>query len=179
MPGPPPRKPRPRALWFALPIALILLGVTMIAAGAIFFGKSLMHTDATIARDGTVHELSLNDTEERLLWAASGEARPDCTVVDSGSEEALPLTAPGGSFTRSRSGPEMRGIAVFKPRSTSLEVSCVADGGSDVEIGKAPPLGKTFGGFFGGIFGGLAVAGLGGIWLIILLVLFFSRPKRA
>lgn len=183
-PAPPPRplppaKPRPRALWFLGPVLLMVLGAALAIGAGVFFAKTLGATDDEVPLDGKPHNVSLSDSEDRLVWRATGSPVPTCTYLDDATGSELEWSTPSASYTRSFKGPEYSGFLVVAPTSDAMVVTCAAEDAPPLQIGKKPDTGSTFGGFFGGLFGGLALGGVGLIWLIVLLVVFLTRPKRA
>lgn len=176
-PATPPKKPRPRGHWFVWPILLMVLGIGVFVGGFVVFGKAMFHTDAAVAQDGQPHEITLDGTEKRMLWASDGEPAGACTVTDTETGEDLAVSPPGGTFTRSSNGPQQRGVGTFEPSSTAVTVTC-GDVGSDIEIGRSPGA-DAFAPMLVGILGGLGLGTVGFIWLVVLLILFASRPPRS
>ena len=174
---PPASKRRPRVLWLVVAAVLVLLGAGLFVGGFVVLGQAIFHTDAAVARDGQPHELTLDDTDRRILWRETLAPPATCTVTDTASGQDLPVTPPTASYTRSLNGPQQVGSGTFQPTSTQVTVTCDAAGGG-LEVGRSPGA-TTFGWMLAGVLGGVALGGIGLLWLIVLLVLFFTWLKRA
>lgn len=169
---------RPNVKWFLGPAIMLALAVTVFVVMMVLLLKGMSHTDARVARDGQPHPIALEGTEPRMVWEPLVESSADCTITDLESAEELTMATPLAGYTRTFGSVEMRGAWTFTPHSTAVSITCKADGGGDVEIGKAPRFASFFGGMFAGIVGTFLLGGIGALWLVVLLILFFSRPKK-
>lgn len=170
-----PRGPRPRGIRFAGPVLLAVLGLVVLLSAFGYFRASMTHTDDTIPRDNQPYRITLEGTEERMLWTEThiGDL---CTVTDTETGEPIEVREPEGDFDREIDGTYGSGIGTFDPESTAVTVSCAEADGS-VEVGRAPSrdmVTASLAGAFGGI--GLGVLGL--IWLVVLLIVDFTRGRR-
>ncbi|MBF4160449.1 hypothetical protein [Nocardioides acrostichi] len=172
-----PQKYRPRGLWWAVGGVLLVLGIVVFAVGIVFSVKSAFATDASVPLDGSPHQITLEDTGERYVWASPDDSGT-CKVEDADGN-AVDLSRPTATYTRDKGSGEQQAYLRFDPPSTELTVTCSSQSGTgEVEIGPAVDGSAFAGGIIAGILGGLVLGGAGFIVLLVTLILTLSRPKR-
>lgn len=182
-PGPPPKKYRPSAWWFALGFGL-LAGAGLFAVGMIIWLLAgFLDTDAIVRADAEPHQVSVGTDGDRMLWLEQGD-ETSCTIIDLESGDAIKIRTVGGSYQRSDSNGDLEGLYKFSPGSGNLEVTCTGLGfhrGSDapvVLIGPMPEIGS----FVVGILAAVVVPGILGLAGVIALIttglLYSSREPR-
>lgn len=176
-PPPAPKRPRPSAWWFVLPVLLLLLAAVSFPLLVVRAVDGLLDTDARVAADGRPHPVTLADTEPRLIWAEPG-AFPDCRVTDAATGEDLVLDRPRGTMERTQDGRAERGWQRFDSVSTTVEVTCGGNGATAVSIGPMPDIGGFVGSTLAAIGVPLVLGGLGLIALLVLVILFATGGPR-
>jgi hypothetical protein len=165
----PPRKPRPRAVWWLLPIGLFLAAIAVGVGGIIAGASSFVGTEASAPMDDAPHELTLDDAEPKTLWVPEG-ASGSCRVSDEDGTE-LTLDPVGGEATRSFGSGSYRAQYTFDPSASTVVVQCrVSDafGEPEVQIGPEIEVGRTVGSVLLGVFGGGLLALLALVAAIVL-----------
>lgn len=169
-----PLKPRPKALWFLGPAGCILVAVAVFAVGLLLTLRSATHVDATFAAQGQPEAVALSHPGKQMIM--SNDLTTQCQVIGPTGHE-VPVTDSVDSFTRSDSHGTFNKVGVFTTSSPSVSITCRgADPGSMVEIGPSVDLGHFIGGVLATILLPMLFGGLGLIWLLVLTILFFTRP---
>lgn len=168
-----PAKRRPSAWWF-LPGAVSLVVALACVVVAVYVGIGMFRTDNYVASDSGPQPVSLRGAGIHMLFADAAGPRPACAVSENGHR--LRTTPVDTSETIDIEDVSWRPFLEFTSAGTSVEVQCVGRAGT-IRVG-APAGDAQF--FELGIAGlaafGFGVLGLAG--LIIVLVLFLSRPSR-
>jgi len=171
LPPPTPPKRRPSAWWFTLGGGLLALAAAC-AVVAVVLGIQLLHTDGTIAADAARHTVHLGGTSEHALFVSDGDPVPQCRVFADGA--AFPLSSDDESLSSDGS---WASFARFTTDAAEVQVVCVAEQPVDVRIRAAFDDGHAVG--IGlGVLGALGFGFLGFVALVIVTVLFLTRPKR-
>jgi hypothetical protein len=77
----PPRKPRPRFIWFVVGGALLVLAPIVFLGALLLALGPLTQSDGVFAADGSPHELTVSADERRALFVPVDE-RPDDDDAD-------------------------------------------------------------------------------------------------
>lgn len=125
--------------------AVVLVGVGSLAAGlllALFLwvdGTSYRHwpADAEVAAGAPAHQVAIEPGEPFLLWKASTEPSPACTVVALPSGETVAL-APMAAGRRGDGAVPWVAFAEGRTRSDRVAVSCTAPPRGPYD-GQEPP----------------------------------------
>jgi hypothetical protein len=158
--SPPPRRQRPRKVWFVIGGVLVVLAPLIFVGSLFLVLRPLMDEDAVFAADGRPHQVDLPAGEERALFSESGQV--DCTIVD-GNDEQVGYRSPGGDFTYN----EWTAFARFDTADGDLTFTCEGfDPDDRVRIAQLPDLG----GFVGGILAGILLPILLGLTGLVMLV---------
>ncbi|GAB3259161.1 hypothetical protein GCM10027425_21300 [Alteromonas gracilis] len=174
----PPRKPRPRALWWFVGGGLLLLGVISFVALLLLTLGRATTTDVT-GQLGPQGEavLTVPTDERRMLFLAANGAGAPCQLVTR-SGRPLELERSGLSATVTVDGVQWYGVGTFTSPESEVLAVCDALPGTGYRVGE--PLGSAFvGGILATIFVPMALGGLGLIVLLVTAVLWFTRPPRA
>ena len=170
---PPPRRPRPRIVWFFVGGALIVLA-PLVFAGALFTVlRPLTQEDAVFRADG-VTQVDLPAGEERALFN-NGFSPADCAATDDETGAPIDLRPVTGEFTYN----QWTAIARFDTGSGRLSFDCGGESTtSELRIAQLP----STGGFIAGIAVGVVVPILlflaGVITLIVVGIRYATGAPR-
>jgi len=134
----------------------------------------VFHTDGHVLADASRHTVHLSGSEDHALFAPDHAEIPRCRVFADGT--ALPLTA-DDSLTISDTDDDWVSFAGFTTSADEVQVVCVSDQRVVVRVGGTIADG-------GAVFIGIAALGavgsglLGFAGLVVIAVLFFTRPRR-
>lgn len=179
-PGPPapPAKPRPSAWWWLGPGLLLLGAVLSLVIGIVVAVQGVKGPTTTVPRDGSAYSVEVDTDRGNTLWAEDGEAVDGCTVVDPTTGQEVLLERVSGEMQFN----DMVAMRHFTAESSPVEVTCQpSPAGFDddpVGVGPRPEWGVFAGGLLFGILGPLVLGLAGGVWGVVLLVLFVTRPSR-
>lgn len=177
-PEPPrPAKARPSAVWFVVGGLLVVAGIV---AGIVLFVRifdaGFFDVEASIRPDGRAHAVTVGTDGDRFLWEPQyGSA--DCAVSDADTGAAITLEAVSGTFTRQLNADAWQAAARFDPGSGHLSVTCSPAAGP-AEIGPALDVGGFVGAIVVAIVVPLILGGLGLAVLIVVGILWATRPRR-
>lgn len=172
---PPPGKPRPRAWWFAGPVLLLVAAVAVFVIGLITTIGSVEIPDQRFAADGAPLTAEVTAGETQGIWVRGEDLSGfvNCAVTQGGAP--VEVSTPGVDFTVN----SWTLASEFEPSSNSVEVSCVAANPSlELAVGDTADGGQFALGLVATIIAPLVLGGIAVIWLIVLGILFATRPKR-
>lgn len=175
--GQPPRKPRPRVVWFVVGGTLLLLAPIVFAAALFATLRPLTQSDGVFPADGAPHQVTVDAGERRAIFVPAGGFTSDCTVVD-GSDQELTLRPVQGTFTTTSDGQEFSAVARFESGDGQLTITCAGLDQHLVRIGQIPSAGSLFTGIGIGIAAPIVLGTTGLIILIVTGILFATRPPR-
>lgn len=171
-PPPPPKRQRPRARWFIVAGALILVA-PVIFVGALFSVlRPLTQEDAVFsASDGAV-QVDLPAGEERALFT-DGVGGSECRASD--GEGELELRGVTGDFTYN----EWTAVYRFDTGDGDVTLECRSGFGDErYRVAQLPSTGGFVAGIVIGVVAPLLLGGIGLIWMLILVILFATgRPR--
>jgi hypothetical protein len=167
-----PPKRRPSGWWF-LPGAAGLVLALALGAYAAFVIVGLFHTDGYVDGGGT-QAVALDEAGDHMLFAIADTLPPACAVTEAGAP--LVLDPVSETETVDLDSGSWVPFASFTSEGHQVEVTCDLASGS-VRVGA--PAGE-------GEYVRIGVAGVGAVALalgslaalIVVLVLFLSRPSR-
>lgn len=173
----PPRRQRPRALWFFVGGGLILLAPVVFVASLFTVLSPLMNEDAVFEAADSPVQVSLPAGEERALFS-SGGVTADCSATDGAGDE-VEFRSVTGDFTIN----EWTAVARFDTGDGDLTFDCTGTSSGDrLRIGELP----STGGFVAGIVVGIVVPlvlGLVGLLMLIVVTVLYAtgapREKKA
>ncbi|WP_299051806.1 hypothetical protein [uncultured Nocardioides sp.] len=180
-PTPParPRRRRPRAWWFALPLVMFVAAGTLLVTAFVSALGPLSQQDAVVPADGSAQGVELDDDGPRLLMAPEGQVPPSCQATDA-QGEPVDVDAPTASYTYGNGSRSWSGFGVVDPGGDSLELTCSssAPGATEVRVGPAPA-GGAFAGFAVMLVAGIGL-GFGGFAVLVLLVVLYASgaPRK-
>jgi hypothetical protein len=180
MPPAPPRRPRPRAAWFFVGGALLLLGVVAFATLLILTISRASQTDdvATIDASGQPVRLEVTPDEKRMLFVVEGQPAPRCTLADADAAP-VPVDEVTGSVTVDADGTTWSGFGTFTATTSEVTLTCPeATAGQQVRVGASLGVGFV-GGILATILVPLVIGGAGLVVLLVTTVLWVTRPPRA
>jgi hypothetical protein len=179
MPPAPPRRPRPRAAWFFVGGALILLGVVAFVVLLLLTVSRASQTDdiATTGPAGQPVRLEVTPDEKRMLFAVEGEPTPRCTVLDADGR-TVPVDGVTGTVTVDSDGTTWSGFGTFTAGTSEVTLTCPdAASGQQLRVGAALGVGFV-GGLVATILVPLVLAGAGAAVLLVTTILWALRPPR-
>jgi hypothetical protein len=169
-PSPVTPKYRPRARWWAVGVAMILLAIAVFAGGLFAALRPLTQQDGIVTSGDPSVTLDVPSGAERALFTRY-DAPADCTVTDSDGR-TRPLELVTGDYTYN----DWVAINTFDTGSGNVSVSCTST--SDVRVAQIPSTGRFVISLVVAIgvpillgFGGLAV-------LVVTGILTATRPRR-
>lgn len=166
-------KYRPRARWWVVGGALLVLAPLAFVASLFTVLAPLFQEDAVLPADGQPRQVSVAAGEERALFTPQGSSA-SCSVTD-GSGTDLKLRRVSGEFTVN----EWLAVARFDTGDGDLSVACDGGGTTDeVRIGSLPAGSTIIVGLLAGILVPIALGGAGLVVLVVTGVLHASRPPR-
>jgi len=172
------RRRRPSTWWFAAPLTLLAVAAVLVVTAFVTTLGPLGEQDAVVPADGSPQTVELDDDGTRLLMAAEGEQAPTCEATDArgGSVEVVRPSA-GYSFGNGRDS--WSGFGLVEPGGDTLELTCSssAPGATEVRVGPAPS-GEGFVGLAVMLVAGVALAFLGVVLLVLLIVLVATGAPR-
>lgn len=174
----PPRKPRPRAVWWFVGGGLLVLGIISFVVLLLLTLGRATGTDVT-GQLGAQGEavLTVPTDERRMLFLAANGAGATCQLVTQDGRP-LELDRSAVSTTVTVDGVQWYGIGTFTSPDSEILALCDAIPGTGYRVGE--PLGATFvGGILATIFVPMALGGLGLIVLLVTAVLWFTRAPRS
>ncbi len=169
----PPRRKRPRKIWFFIGGALIVLA-PIIFVGALFTVlRPLTQEDAVFTAGDSPVQVDLPAGEERAVFSTDGAAIA-CTATD-GSGEDLPLRGVTGEFTLN----EWTAVARFDTGDGAVTFECDdLDTGVEIRIAQLPSTGVFVAGIVIGVVAPLVLGLVGFLMLIITAILYASGAPR-
>lgn len=181
------RPPRPRAWGWWLGGGLLVLAVVVFVVGLVASVGSFAHSvdtdhDTVVRVDGVPHPVSLPDTGTGYLWNGF-DAPPDCTVTDRASGRPLTVRPVHGTVSKSDDADSLGAFGRFDAGSGRVLVTCVPPAGStssaaSITVGPDPHIGRSVALIMLTIFGPLALGLAGVVVLIVMTVLWATRPPR-
>lgn len=169
----PPRRRRPRKIWFFIGGALIVLA-PIIFVGALFTVlRPLTQEDAVFAVSDSPVQLDLPAGEERAVFSDRGVSA-DCSAVD-GSGAELDFRPVSGDFTFN----EWTAVSRFDTGDGDVTFTC--EGlypNSEVRIAQLPSTGVFVAGIVIGVVAPLVLGLVGFLMLIITAILYASGAPR-
>ncbi len=169
----PPRRQRPRALWFFVGGGLILLAPVIFVASLFTVLSPLMNEDAVFEAADSPVQVSLPAGEERALFSSGSVA--DCTATD-GTGAEVEFRSVTGDFTIN----EWTAVARFDTGDGDLTFDCAESplGGDRLRIGELPSTGGFVAGTVVGIVVPLVLGLVGLLMLIVVTVLYATGAPR-
>lgn len=188
MPHPGNARPaRPRAWGWWLGAGLIVLALVVLVVGLVASVGSLADSvstdDDTVVRvDGRAHHVSLPDTGTGYLWNGF-DAAPRCTVTDEATGSPLAVRPVHGTVTKSDDDDGLGAFGRFDAGSGRVVVTCFPAPGStgmldSITVGPDPHIGRSVALIMLTIFAPMALGLAGVVVLIVMTVLWATRPPR-
>ena len=173
-PPPAPRqKYRPRARWFVVGVALLVLAGVVFVGGLFLVLRPLTQEDAVITAGAGPTTLDVPAGEERAIFNRDGE-RVDCSVTDS-EGTSLELRPVSGDFTYNEWTAEDR----FDTGSGDVVVECASSiEDAEARVGQVPSTGGFVVGLLVAILGPLVLGLAGLVVLVVTGILYAVRPAR-
>ena len=170
---PSPRRKRPRAVWFFIGGALLVLA-PIIFVGALFTVlRPLTQEDAVFAARDSPVRLGLTAGKERALFTDSGVSM-DCSAVD-GSGEAVEFRPVTGEFTFN----EWTAVSRFETGDGDMTFTCAGlNPDSRLRIAQLPSTGGFVAGIVIGVVAPLVLGGIGLLMLIVTTILYTTGAPR-
>lgn len=171
--APPPRRKRPRKIWFVIGGALIVLA-PLIFVGALFTVlRPLTQEDAVFSASDSPVRVELPAGEERALFS-SDAVGADCTATD-GSGEEIEFRSVTGDFTYN----EWTAVSRFDTGDGDLTFDCTSPfGDSELRIAQLPSTGTFVAGIVIGVVAPLVLGLIGLLMLIVTGVLYATGAPR-
>lgn len=173
----PPRRPRPRLVWFVVAGVLIVLAPIVFATALFTVLRPMTQEDAVFRADGAV-QVELPPDEERALFTHNSSFA-DCAVTDDETGEEVPVRPVTGDFTYN----EWTAVARFGTGSGRLTFTCTGESPSaEIRIAQLPSTGAFVGGIVVGVVGPILLFLVGVIMLIVVGIRWATgepRPARS
>jgi hypothetical protein len=138
----------------------------------------LFRTDAVLPSDGRPYGVELKGRgADRMLFAPVGETPPQCRVTGPDGRTMVMPRQISSNDTLGTGDRDWRPFAQFTAPRRTVRVQCTSDFRTPVRVG-APLDGGTFVPIGLAFIGLLGFGALGGISLLVVAILFFTRPAR-
>jgi hypothetical protein len=172
-PAPVRKKYRPRARWFVVGGALIVLAIAVFVGALVLVLRPLAQEDAVVVADGRPVTVDVPAGEERALFTRDLEPA-DCTVTDADGA-AVRLRSVSGDFTYNEWTARQR----FDTGAGDVVLDCTSDvAGAEVRVAQVPSTGAFVGGLVAAILGPIALGLAGFVILVVTGILYAVRPPR-
>lgn len=162
---PPPSKPRGGFKRFLGPIILVVVAIVVGIVLAATLLPKFFETDATVPLDGVEHVITLDSTDERVVWVRDFD-RPTCEFRAATTGHVIELEGISETLTRN----EFQAVRRFTPP-TDGKVAVTCQGSGDrIEIGPYYGVSQLGGAILAmiGIPGFLVFVAI--VWLVVVLV---------
>lgn len=173
--GVPPvhQKYRPRARWFVVGVALLVLAGVVFVGGLFLVLRPLSQEDAIVAAGEGPVTLDVPAGEERAIYRRDGEP-VTCTVTDADGEEQE-VRGVSGSFTYNEWTADRR----FDTGAGDVVVECTSSvEGAEARIAQLPSTATFVVGLLVAVLGPIVLGFAGLVTLVVTGILYAVRPAR-
>lgn len=170
----PPRRQRPRVVWFVVGAVLIVLAPVIFVGSLFTVLRPLMQEDAVFAVSDSPVQVDLPAGEERALFSTNGFSAA-CSAVD-GTGREVEFRGVTGEFSYN----EWTAVSRFDTGDGNLTFDCVdtTGGGEEIRIAQLPSAGTFVAGIVIGIVAPLVLGLIGLLMLIVTAVLYATGAPR-
>lgn len=170
-PASPPRRKRPRTIWFFVGGALLVLAPVVFVGALFTVLRPLTQQDAVFSASGSPVQLELPAGQERALFTDSGVSA-GCSAVD-GTGSPVELRPVTGDFTYN----QWTAVSRFDTGDGEVTFTC-ADAGAQLRIAQLPSTGGFVAGVVIGVVAPLVLGGTGLLVLLITTILYVTGAPR-